>query len=40
MRWLVVGGGSAGCVVAANLAAGFPDDQVLVVEAGAELGGA
>jgi hypothetical protein len=33
-RWVVVGGGTAGCVVAANLATGRPDDEVLLVEAG------
>lgn len=39
-RWLVVGGGTAGCVVAATLAAGRPDDDIVVVESGPELGGA
>jgi len=39
-RWVVVGGGTAGCVVAANLAAGLPDDAVTLLEAGTELGGA
>jgi choline dehydrogenase-like flavoprotein len=33
-RWLVVGGGTAGCVVAANLATGRPADEVVLVEAG------
>lgn len=38
--WAVVGGGTAGCVVAANLAAGRPDDAVTLVESGPVLGGA
>jgi choline dehydrogenase-like flavoprotein len=33
-RWVVVGGGTAGCVVAANLATGHPDDAVVLLEAG------
>lgn len=39
-RWVVVGGGTAGCVVAAELAARRPDDEIVVAEAGPELGGA
>ncbi|HWL43159.1 MAG TPA: GMC family oxidoreductase N-terminal domain-containing protein [Ilumatobacter sp.] len=39
-RWVVAGGGTAGCVVAANLAAGLPDDEVVLLEASAQLGGA
>lgn len=33
-RWVVVGGGTAGCVVAANLAHGRPADEVVLLEAG------
>ena len=33
-RWVVVGGGTAGCVVAANLATSHPDDPVVLLEAG------
>lgn len=39
MRWVVVGGGAAGCVVAARLSE-RPDDEVLVLEAGPDHGGA
>lgn len=39
-RWIVVGGGTAGCVVAAHLATGRPDDSIVIVEAGELLGGA
>ena len=33
-RWVVVGGGTAGCVVAANLATGRPADTVVLLETG------
>ena len=39
-RWVVVGGGAAGCVVAANLATGLTDDEVVLLDAGDEPGGA
>ncbi len=39
-RWIVVGGGTAGCVVAAQLGADRPADEVLVLESGPSLGGA
>lgn len=39
-RWVIVGGGTAGCVAAAELAAGRPADEIVIAEAGSELGGA
>lgn len=37
MRWVVVGGGAAGCVVAARLSES-PDHDVVLLEAGPDHG--